>query len=41
MVEAVEAAGVTAQVNFNFRFYPAVQRARSLVEEGFLGQVST
>ena len=41
MVEAVEAAGVTAQVNFNFRFYPAVQRARRLVEEGFLGQVST
>lgn len=39
MVEAVEAAGVKAQVNYNYRFYPAVTRARQLIEAGFVGRV--
>ena len=39
MLAAVEAAGVTAQMSFNFRFFPAITRARQLVEEGFLGRV--
>jgi predicted dehydrogenase len=39
MVEAVERAGVKAQLNFNFRFFPAVARARQLVEQGFLGRI--
>lgn len=39
MAEAVERAGVRAAVNFNFRFYPAVIRARQLIDEGFLGRV--
>ena len=39
MLAAVEAAGVTAQMCFNFRFFPAITRARQLVEEGFLGRV--
>jgi predicted dehydrogenase len=39
MVEAVEKAGVKTQMTFNFRFFPAITRAKQLVEEGFLGQV--
>jgi len=39
IVDAVEKAGVKHQLNFNFRFYPAVSRARQLIEEGFLGRV--
>ena len=39
MLAAVAAAGVTAQMSFNFRFFPAITRARQLVEEGFLGRV--
>lgn len=39
MVDAVEKAGIKTQVTFNFRFYPAIIRARQLVEEGFLGRV--
>ena len=39
MVEAVEKAGVKSQMTFNFRFYPAITRARQLVAEGFLGRV--
>jgi predicted dehydrogenase len=38
MVEAAESAGVTHQVGFNFRYYPAVLRARELIREGFLGK---
>jgi predicted dehydrogenase len=38
MVEAVESAGVTNQVSFNFRYYPAVLRARELIRGGFLGE---
>ena len=39
MVEAVAQAGVNNQMTFNFRFMPAVTRARQLVEAGFLGRV--
>lgn len=39
MVAAVEQAGIKTQITFNFRFYPAITRARQLVEEGFLGRV--
>lgn len=39
MVAAVAAAGVKSQVTFNFRFFPALERARQLVAEGFLGKL--
>lgn len=39
MVEAVTRAGVKNQMTFNFRFFPAITRARQLVAEGFLGHV--
>ncbi len=39
MVEAAEKAGVKTQMTFNFRFIPAIIRARQLVEAGFLGRV--
>lgn len=39
MAEAVAAAGVIAQMTFNFRFFPAVLRAQQLVQEGFLGRI--
>jgi predicted dehydrogenase len=39
IVAAVGQAGVKNQLNFNFRFYPAVSRARQLIDEGFLGRV--
>ncbi len=39
IVRAIERAGVKAQLNFNFRFFPAVSRARQLIAEGFLGRV--
>ncbi|MCB0071069.1 MAG: Gfo/Idh/MocA family oxidoreductase, partial [Caldilineaceae bacterium] len=39
MVDAVNAAGVKAQMTFNFRFFPAVLRAKQLIDEGFLGRV--
>ena len=39
MAGAVRTAGVKAQVTFNFRFFPAVMRAKQLVEAGFLGRV--
>jgi predicted dehydrogenase len=39
MVRAVEEAGVKTQMTFNNRFYPAITRARQLVDEGFLGRV--
>ena len=38
MARAVSQSGVKAQVTFNFRFLPAVSRARHLVDSGFLGQ---
>ncbi len=39
MLAAVQQAGVTTQMTFNFRFLPAVIRARQLVEAGFLGDI--
>ncbi len=39
MVEAVQAAGVNSQMTFHFRFYPAMLRARQLIEEGFVGRI--
>jgi predicted dehydrogenase len=39
MVTAVEKAGIKTQMTFNFRFFPAITRARQLVEEGFLGRI--
>lgn len=38
MAEAVESAGVKAQMTFNFRFNPAIERAKQLIDEGFLGR---
>ena len=39
MADAVETAGVKAQLTFNFRFSPAVERAKQLMDEGFVGRV--
>jgi predicted dehydrogenase len=39
IVDSVERAGIATQLTFNFRFFPAIQRARQLVQEGFLGRV--
>ncbi|MYD11795.1 MAG: Gfo/Idh/MocA family oxidoreductase [Chloroflexi bacterium] len=39
MAAAVDAAGVKAQMTFNFRFFPAVARARQLMAAGFVGRV--
>jgi predicted dehydrogenase len=39
IVAAVEKAGVKSQMTFNFRFFPAITRARQLVEAGFVGRV--
>ena len=39
MLEAVESAGVKHMVAFNYRFVPAVQQARKLIESGKLGQI--
>lgn len=39
MAQAVEAAGVKAQMTFNFRFFPAITRAKQLMRAGFVGRV--
>lgn len=39
MLEAAEAAGVKHMVGFNYRFAPAVQLAKKLVDEGRLGEI--
>ncbi len=39
MAEAVEAARVKAQMTFNFRFFPAITRAKQLLEAGFVGRI--
>lgn len=39
IVATAEKAGVKTQLTFNFRFFPAITRAKQLVEEGFLGRV--
>lgn len=39
MVAAAAAAGVKTQMTFNLRFFPAISRARQLIEAGFLGNL--
>jgi predicted dehydrogenase len=39
MVEAVQRAGVHAQIGFNWRLTPAIQMARRLIGEGTIGDV--
>lgn len=39
IVEAVRNAGVNNGLTFNFRYYPAILRAKQLIDEGFLGRV--
>ena len=39
MVAAAARAGVKTQMTFNFRFYPALLRAKQLVDDGFLGRI--
>jgi predicted dehydrogenase len=39
MAEAAEKAGVKAMVNFNYRYVPAVQLAKRLIQEGKIGQI--
>jgi predicted dehydrogenase len=39
MVEAVEKAGVINFVNFNYRRVPAVQFARQLIDQGYVGEI--
>ena len=39
MTAAVQRADVVTQMTFNFRFFPAMTRARQLVDQGFLGRV--
>ena len=39
MAQAVNRAGVKAQMTFNFRFFPAILRARQLMDAGFLGRI--
>lgn len=36
---AVEQVGIKTQLAFNFRFFPAILRARQLIEDGFLGRI--
>lgn len=39
MLAAAEAAGVSHMVGFNYRFAPAVQLAKKLIDEGRLGRI--
>lgn len=39
IAKAVQNAGVKTQMTFNFRFFPAIQRAKQLMESGFVGRV--
>jgi len=39
MAEAAEKAGVKAMVNFNYRYVPAVQLAKRMIDEGTLGEI--
>ena len=39
MAQAVAAAGVKSQLTFNFRFFPAIARAKALLEAGFVGRI--
>jgi len=37
--QAAAQSGLTCQVTFNYRFIPAVMRARQLIAQGFLGRI--
>lgn len=37
----IRAAGIRCQLNFNYRWFPAVQRMKSLIDEGFVGPVTS
>lgn len=39
MLDAVEKAGVKHMVAFNYRFVPAIQQAKKIIESGALGQI--
>jgi predicted dehydrogenase len=39
ILAAVRAAGVKTHLTYNVRYYPAIQRAKQLIEAGFLGRV--
>lgn len=39
MAHAVDEAGIKAQITFNFRFFPAIKRAKQLLDEGFVGNI--
>jgi len=39
MVSAVRQAGVKTQMTFNFRYFPAIQRARQMIADGALGRL--
>jgi predicted dehydrogenase len=39
MLAAVQTAAVKTQLTYNVRYYPAIQRAKQLVDEGFLGRI--
>lgn len=41
LVQAARQAGVQVGMTFNYRFVPAVQRARQLIEAGMLGRIYT
>lgn len=39
IVAAAQRAGILGGMTFNMRFYPAMQRARQLIDDGFLGRI--
>ena len=39
MLEAAEKSGVKHQIGFNYRFVPAIQLAKQLIDEGRLGRI--
>lgn len=39
MLQAVEKAGVKHQIGFNYRFAPAIQLAKKMIDEGKLGKI--
>ena len=39
MCEAVEKAGVKNMTAFNYRFVPAIQLAKKLIDEGYIGRI--
>lgn len=39
MLEAVQKAGVKHQIGFNYRFAPAIQLAKKMIDEGKLGEL--